>query len=192
MKKEIVFKKGSWDPSQWNYVTTARHPEVINFLQDDNFISNTFDDNNDPQYISMLYKENKKGIFTVSTKCLFKSYGAPLIVIADEPTRLENGVLRYNEYVEVVLYCNGINLWYIDGKNRTISQIVREEFPVEENIARTLTVTVDTNKYTLTIELDGEKNKHIIPFDKLSKFKKFYVGITACEGINNFYNFNIE
>lgn len=194
MKKEFNFSKDMWNPEEWSYVTTERHPEVTPFLQDACAISNTYYDEEEtrPQYISMIYNEELTGSFSASTKCSFKSYGAPIIVIADEPTRLEDGTLRYGLHIEVVLYQNGINLWYIDGTNNTIEQIVREEFPVEANTIRKLNVSVDLDKMWIIVKLDGEKGKHIIPWPKLANFKKYFVGITACEGINSFYSFDFE
>ena len=82
--------------------------------------------------------------------------------------------------------------YYLDDRKKKVSQIVREEFFVEEKKVYNLVVSVYTNKSWITVTLDGEKNKHIIPWPKLSKFKKYYVGITACEGINKFYNFEIK
>lgn len=194
MKKKINFSEGLWNPDEWRYVTTALHPEVTPFLQDACSISNTYydEEENKPQYISMLYKDELCDNFTVSTKCSFKSYGAPIIVISDEPDVMENGTLRYGLHIEVVLYQNGINLWYIDGKNNTIEQIVREEFPVEANCIRKMTVNVDLDKNWIIVKLDGEKGRHIIPWSKLSQFNKFYAGITACEGIDSFYDFEVE
>ena len=194
MKKEFNFSKGSWNPDEWSYVTTTRHPEVTPFLQDGGAISNTYydEEKTKPQYISMLYKDELTADFVVSTKCSFKSYGAPIIVIADEPDVLENGTLRYGLHIEVVLYQNGINLWHLDGAKNTVEQIVREEFPVEACCIKKLTVSVDMNKNWIIVKLDGEKGRHIIPWPKLSQFKKFYAGITACEGINSFYSFEVE
>lgn len=194
MKKKINFSDGLWNPDEWRYVTTALHPDVTPFSQDACSISNTYydEEENKPQYISMLYKDELMANFTVSTKCSFKSYGAPIIVISDEPEVMENGTLRYGLHIEVVLYQNGINLWHIDGKNNIIDQIVREEFPVEANCIRKMTVNIDLDKNWIIVKLDGEKGRHIIPWPKLSEFKKFYAGITACEGIDSFYDFEVE
>ena len=59
MKKEFNFSKGMWNPNEWSYVTTERHPDVTPFLQDDCAVSNTYYDEEEtrPQYISMIYNE---------------------------------------------------------------------------------------------------------------------------------------
>lgn len=190
MKKEIYFK--NWNKDEWKYITNNTHPNITEFTQNKDYIKNTYDNNKKPQYISMIYNDDLKENFTISTKCSFESYGAPIIVIADEPTKLKNNILKYNTYIEIVLYENGINLWHINNKTKKVTQIIREEFKVENNKIHNLIVSVDLNKSWIIVSLNNENIKHIIPWPKLSKFKKYYTGITACEGINRFYNFIIK
>ena len=102
------------------------------------------------------------------------------------------GVLRYGEYLEIVLYKNGVNVWrmWYDPAvtvNGGVSwkKLMGVEFPVTEDEIHTLVCEVKAD--SLRIEADGRRMSLYIP----DLYPDFHAGIDACEGVNRFYSFDV-
>ena len=67
----------------------------------------------DYDYISMLTRKKYPADVTLTTRCSFDAFGAPLIVITDDYRTDESGHNFYGLHFEVVAYENGINIWHI-------------------------------------------------------------------------------
>lgn len=189
--KHINFSKGRWENDDFSCAYTMRWDRTPAFIQERDHVRNErFGEGvYDFDYISYVSKEKYCGDIKISAQCSFDNYGAPLIVIADNLTEDENGVLWYNEYYEVVLYEKGINVWHLypeDSGKIVWDKLLGVEFPVSAGEKHTLSVRVIGKK--LFIEADDKKMTLLV--DKL--YDSFHVGITACEEINRFYSMTVE
>lgn len=142
-------------------------------------------------YVSIVHNEK----FTKGAKATlvssFDSYGAPLITIANSVELDEKGELRYGDHYEVVGYENGCNVWFItdpdEGSDRHFKSqnCLRLRFPVEEK--KPFSMSVELLDKVIRVELCGESFD--LPTPLMSD--EVYIGFTACEGINRFYEAEI-
>ena len=138
-------------------------------------------------YVSALNKEKVVAPVKINTECSFDFFGAPLIVIAQDICK-KDGKWFYGKHLEVVAYEEGINVWEIvpDDINITNVELIGEKkFAVNEREKFVLDVEISKNKLVARIGADEivvDYNFH----------KEFFVGFTACEGVNRFYSFNIK
>ena len=142
-------------------------------------------------YVSIVHNEK----FTKGAKATlvssFDSYGAPLITIANSVTVDERGELRYGDHYEVVGYESGCNVWFItdpdEGSDRHFKSqnCLRLRFPVEEK--KPFSMSVELLDKVIRVELCGESFD--LPTPLMSD--EVYIGFTACEGINRFYEAEI-
>ncbi len=138
--------------------------------------------------ISLLDKNRYSGNITIYTECDFEGIAAPLIVIAEDIRTDENGVVRYDNYFEVVIYKNGINIWRLWPENGKIvhKNLLRLVYRLETGKKHPLSVTITPN--SISAETTGIKATIPAP----DMFETFYAGITACEGLCRFYNMEIK
>ena len=127
----------------------------------------------------------------MKAKCFFDKFGAPLIVITDDYKQLEDGTYQYGLHFEVVAYENGCNVWHIvpgkDEKNLIdVTKVSAIEFPIEDKSIIDMEVTIKEKKLFIRVNNETFVAEHEdIP-------NQMHVGITACEGINQFYEFGVE
>ena len=186
----IDFSRGTWNTDDVTYAYSYRFEETPVFIQRDNCVENQ--QNSDARYgfdnISMMSRKAYAPGARISTHCAFEGEGAPLIVIADKMFVDPRGVVRYGDYIEVVLYQNGVNVWRMwmkDGKV-TWKKLMGVEFPVTHGDIHQLTTEITADR--LNIEADGRKMSVLID----PMYSSFHLGINACEGINRFYDMVIE
>ena len=120
---------------------------------------------------------------------MFSSVEDGKIVIAEDLSEDENGLLRYREYYEVVLYENGINVWRLrTDKNDHVTwkKLMSVDFPVTPKEKHTLSVDVLAD--SLEITADGKKMSLFL----FERFPSYFVGIDACENVNRFYSFKAD
>ena len=98
-----------------------------------------------------------------------------------------NGNLRYNEYKEIVVWKNGINVWDLWKKDEKIiyDKLLALNSDVKENEVHTLEVIIENDSFTFT--LDGVTTYLRVE----NMYSDFHLGITACEGICKFYDMEI-
>ncbi|MBR5871610.1 MAG: hypothetical protein IKZ09_11305 [Clostridia bacterium] len=188
---KIDFSRGAWNTDDLVYAYTYRFPGAPEFLQQNDCVENRPDDTGtfgcDWENISMLSKETYPVGTRITVRCAFFDLGAPLITIADRMYN-ENGVMKYGDYMEVVLYKNGINIWRMhmdENKTVTWKKMLGVEFPVTEGDIHTLSVTVTADG--LTVEAD----EHRMFWRCADIYESFHLGIDACEGLNRFYSLEI-
>lgn len=187
---KIDFSRGAWDTDDMTYAYSYRFEETPVFVQCDDCVQNQR--NSEARYgfdnISLMSRKAYAPGARISTRCSFEGDGAPLIVIADKMFLDPRGVVRYGEYMEVVLYQNGVNVWRMwmkDGKV-TWKKLMSVEFPVTHGDIHQLTTEITGDR--LNIEADGRKMSVLID----PMYHSFHLGINACEGINRFYDMVIE
>lgn len=184
------FAKDLWNTDALTYAYSYRFDATPQFLQKNDCIENR--PNPDAVYgfdnISLLTKNTYGPGTKITTQCAFENLGAPLIVIADKLETDTRGVVRYGEYLEVVLWKNGVNVWkmWLENGEVTWKQLMGVDFPVTEHEIHTLSVTIE--KEELHIEADGQK----ILLHVENIYPVFHLGINACEGINRFYTLSIS
>lgn len=186
----IKFAENAWNQDKLTYAYSYRFEETPEFIQKTDCVENT--KNPDAVYgfdnISLMSREKFGPGTKLTTRCAFEDLGAPLLVIADQLSTDERGIVRYGDYVEVVLWKNGVNVWrmWMEDGEVTWKQLMGVEFPVSEHDIHTLSVTIEAD--TLHIEADDRKMQlyinHLYP--------SYHLGINACEGINRFYDLEIS
>lgn len=186
----ITFANNTWNLDHLTYAYSYRFEETPAFIQKEDCIENK--QNPDAVYgfdnISLLTKVSFSDSVRLRTRCAFEDLGAPLLVIADKLETDQRGIQRYGDYLEVVLWKNGVNVWrmFYDGNEVTWKQLMGVEFPVSEHEIHTLSVTIE--KDTLHIQADDRTMQLYIDH----MYDSYHLGINACEGINRFYDLEIQ
>ena len=192
------FKQGGWDPADWQIVRSPRWMEVSHWEQHEDHIANHLPPDLRPEdmqmgrdrtgesYISMLLKEPAYGSSRAAAVCAFDGRMAPLLVFSHELGPV------HREHLEVVLYDRGINLWHHFYKNGVPSWKLISFFDLDLKVGQ---------KYTLSAEMIFKnKGKFLLMGCDGQTFgcriaddwpEQYYVGFTACEGRNRFYNFTL-
>ena len=137
---------------------------------------------------SLMLTEPYTGDVLIQTRCSFDAWGAPLIVISEDLAKDADGVWRYREYYEVVLYEEGVNVWRMTTNEKdevTWKKMMSVSFPVAPKEIHTLAVRVLGD--TLEILADGHEMSVCLP----DLFARYFVGIDACENINRFYDLSV-
>lgn len=186
----ISFAKDSWKLGDLTYAYSFRFEKTPTFIQRTDCIENC--KNPEAVYgydnISLITAKKYNASTIVTTRCSFEELGAPLIVIADKLYTDSRSVIRYGDYLEVVLYKDGVNVWRMkmnDGKV-TWKKLMGVEFPVSTGDIHTLSVKINAD--TLVIEADDKKMDLYVE----NMYPSYHLGINACEGINRFYDLKIE
>ena len=184
---KISFSGNTWHTGELVYAYSYRFEETPVFLQKPDCIENRanpgavygFDN------ISLLTPEKFGPGTTITARCAFLDLGAPLLVLSPWMEQDSRGVNRYGDYIEVVLWKNGVNvwrMWYRDGEV-TWKQLLGVDFPVSEGEIHTISVTVGTD----TLEITADDRNMLLAVEDL--YPAFHVGVNLCEGINRFYDF---
>ena len=144
-------------------------------------------------YVSIVHNDTYGVGAKVSTTCSFDHYGAPLLTFANSVyTEEETGVLRYGDHYEVVAYEEGCNVWFVtkapEGSGRRFDSecCLRLRFPIAEGSKIHLSTEIRENKVLRVLVNDASFD---LPAPRMAD--EVYIGITACEGINHFYDAEI-
>jgi len=195
----VSFAEGKWSSDEWMMVKSSRTPYIGKWIQNADHIQNLIpQEYSDPKqllgidsYTSMVWKEPVSGNFVVASTMDFEHEMAPLLVLADELGTDANSYPEFRQHWEIVLWNEGINVWhhrYIDGKqNWHLASSIKLPF-------------LPKTKYELKTEVrrraDGAELTIICGDAKFTYIEHEFpatvrAGITGCEGINRFYDFNI-
>ncbi len=187
---KYVFKKDGWNKDDFMYAYSPACKEFPQFIQEEDCIVNKeglglcgY------QYISIITKKKYATGVKATTHCRYDKFGAPLIAFTNELWE-KDGNTMYGAHFEVVAYEDGCNVWLIkpnpEGPRPTIPKKIGSlPFKLEDGCLLTMTVKMLDKK--IYIDINGnafEVENEEIP-------DTFHLGITACEGINRFYNFEI-
>lgn len=186
--KKIYFKKGMWEEN-FVYAYCPRFPFSPEFVQKNGYIENSVnpDMRDGFDYVTALLCEKYESV-KLTLECSFEKYGAPLITIAEDVFKNEEGNLIYKNYHEVVLWEGGINIWHLKDEEGSvkIKKLAALDFPLEGGKRHTFSAEIVKGGIKAVC---GSYSFYVaIP----TLPEKFYAGITGCENINKFYSLEIE
>lgn len=192
MTEKYVFDKKFDLEEKFIYVTSPASKSKNKFIQKETCIENSYNEEiKDFDYISILTKEKYESGVTVKVKCSFDKFGAPLIVFTDDYKQLVDGTYQYGLHFEVVAYENGCNVWHIvpgkeEKKPIDVTKVEAIEFPIKDKSIIDMEVTIKSKKLYIRVNDEAFEAEHEDIPDQM------HVGITACEGMNQFYEFEVE
>lgn len=192
MTEKFIFNNQFNLAEKFIYVTSPASKSRNKFIQKENCIENSYNEEiKDYDYISIVTKEKYRDGVTMRVKCSFDKFGAPLIVFTDDYKQLEDGSYQYGLHFEVVAYENGCNVWHIvqgkGGKNPIdVTKVDSREFSIEDKSIIEMEVTVKEKKLYINVN-----DKYFVA-EHEEVPSQMHIGITACEGINQFYEFEVE
>lgn len=192
MKEKFIFNNQYNLEENFIYVSSPASKSKNKFIQKEDFIENSYNEEiKDYDYISIVTKEKYGDGVTIRVKCSFDKFGAPLIVFTDDYKQLEDGGYQYGLHFEVVAYEKGCNVWHIvpgkDKKNLIdVTKVDFREFTIADKSIIDMEVIIKDKKLFIRVNDETFVAEHRdIP-------KQMHVGITACEGVNQFYEFEVE
>ena len=192
MSEKYLFHKEFLLEDKFIYVSSPASKSKKKFIQRKEYVENSYNDEiKDYDYISIITKEKYEDGVNVKVKCSFEKFGAPLIVFTDDYIQLEDGSYQYGLHFEVVAYENGCNVWHIvpgqDEKNPIdVTKVNSMEFPIDDKSVIDMEVTIKEKKLFIRVNDQTFIAEHEdIP-------KQMHVGITACEGVNQFYEIEVK
>lgn len=186
----LKFKKDNWTMEGLTYAGSARFPAMPEMEQWEDHIANAPCDamNDGYAYISLVTKEKLQPGVKIATRCAFEDRAAPLIVMPKELVE-KDGVLYYGDYLEVVLWVNGINVWNLwtdETGSVQIRNLLRLEMPVQKRVAHDFAVEIQKDRFVITLD---DKRVSLYCGDI---YHSFHLGITGCEGPCRFYDMEIN
>ena len=186
----IEFKKDSWSMDGLTYAGSLRFAPMPEMVQREGYIENIpcAASRDGYAYISLVTQEKLQPGVKLSSRCAFEDMAAPLVVL---PKALieKDGKLYYGDYLEVVLYENGINIWNLwmaENGEVKIRNLLRLEKPVEPGVIHELEVEIEKDRFVVT--LDGSR----VSMYCADIYDSFHLGITGCEGPCRFYDMEIR
>lgn len=192
------FTQGNWNIKDWQMVKSPRWDHLGEWIQKKDCIQNATPVNATAKdlggakagetYTSMVLKQKASGRLEISSTLSFEDQYAPLIVLADNLGQDTSGHPEYRNHTEIVIYDGGINIWqhyYRDGKPSWV-KVAWENFKLKSKTKYHVQVKVDGNRIEVTA------GGHTLGCTDLDLPSQYYVGVTACEGINNFYEFGAK
>jgi hypothetical protein len=193
MKKFYNLKKGQWDNNELVPAYSPACFDRANFRQEDNCLVNREGKSLfGYEYISLTEKVKRKMGVVATLQCSFEKFGAPLIVFSNDLPVNEKGERIYGEHYEIVAYEKGINIWKVipwpERVERPTKSILlaKKEFAIEGNSM------IEIKMEILEDKIKSWVNGEYLETEVEGLPTEFWVGFTACEGINRFYTFEVE
>ena len=187
---KYVFAKDNWSMDGLVWAGSVRFPAMPEMEQQEDHIANvpTPVSRDGYAYVSLLTEEKVKPGVKLSTRCAFDGVAAPLVVLPKELIE-KDGKLYYGDYLEVVLWKNGINIWDLwtdETGTVKIRNLLRLEKPVETGVTHDFSVEIYEDRFVAV--LDGSR----VGMYCGNIYESFHLGITGCEGPCRFYDMTIE
>ncbi len=139
-------------------------------------------------YVSLVTKEKLTPGVKLSARCSFENAAAPLFVLAKDLTE-KDGLLYYGDYLEAVIWKNGINAWNLwtdETDTVQIRNLMELKMPVEQGSIHEFSLEIHKDRFV--IGLDGLK----VSLYCGDIYDNFHLGITGCEGLCRFYDMEIS
>lgn len=184
------FQKGGWSEETLTHAYSYRFAETPAFVQGDTWIENPPGtvDGSGYSYISLVSREKFRPGARITAHVAFEELAAPLLVLAKELEEAD-GVLRYGDYLEVVIWKNGLNVWDLwrqeDGSVKWV-KLLGLTMPLETGKIHELKLRTTEGRFE--IELNGMP----ISLQVKQLYSSFHLGVTGCEGPCRIYDMEIE
>ena len=187
---KCVFAKDNWSMDGLVWAGSVRFPAMPEMAQQEDHIANvpTPVSRDGYAYISLVTKGKLQPGVKLSSRCAFEDLAAPLFVLPRE-LQEKDGKLYYSDYLEVVLWTNGINIWNLwtdENGEVKIRNLLRLQIPVEKSVPHDFSVEILKDRFNVALD---EKKVSIYCEDI---YDSFHLGITGCEGPCRFYDMTIE
>ena len=196
------FSKGKWEASEWQIIKSPRWSYIGDWEQHPDHIANKVPKNASEEemlnkragetYTSMILKEKFSQNLTITSTMSFDYRMAPAIVITPGYGKDADDNLEHREHFEIVLFDKGLNVWhhyYTDGKPYwKKAAFIDADFESKNKYSLSVEIKTDERGTTMIVSCEGKT----FGFMDDSIPKMFYVGITGCEGVNRFYDFQIS
>lgn len=199
---EVDFHPGAWATNDWILVKSPRWNYCHDFVQKEDGIENAcpdlpgsilFAEHASDVYSAMVHRERFSLGASISSTMRFDNRMAPLIVLAGKLDATADGRPQFGEHWEMVLYDEGLNVWY---------HYLKDGKPVWYRAAFLNTTFAPNTPYRLEVKVvrtrKGQKEMtiscgcHTLGFVHDALPETFYAGIIGCEGRNRFYNFSVH
>ncbi len=183
------FRQGAWSEEALTHAYCKRFDATPTFLQGDGYISNPKAevDSTGYSYISLVSREKYTPGATITAHMSFEELAAPLLVLAKDLEEID-GVYRYGNYLEVVLWKNGLNVWDLwqepDGTIKWV-KLLGLTMPLETGKIHELTLRTTEDRFEITL------NGMPISLQVKQIFSSFHMGVTGCEGPCRIYDMEI-
>ena len=187
---KCVFQKNGWSMDGLTHAFSTRFDPMPEFVQQADCIENaaTPISRDGYAYVSLVTKEKLTPNVKISTRCAFEALAAPLFVLPKSLIE-KDGHLFYGDYLEVVLWKNGINVWNLwtgdDGEVK-IRNLLRLQLPVETGKLHDFSLEIQKDRFAVTLD----SLSFSLYCDEI--YDSFHLGITGCEGPCRFYDMEIE
>ena len=197
-----VFTPEGWRREDWLPVKTPRWNEVGAWEQCADHLENRVPAELSEEqlascheaYVSMLWKTPVEGDAAVAATMAFASRYAPSIVLAGElgASAACDGMAEYREHWEIVLYADGINVWHHEFREGKpywrLAAWLKHPFAPKTKYRLEAKVVFTAKTPLLTVTCDGQTFGCMLP----TLPRSYRVGLTACEGRNCFYDFQVR
>ena len=202
----ILFQPGKWNEADWTLVKSSRWDVVSRFVQRENWIENVVPEGATPEemlnvkapetYASLLWKPELEGSFTVASRMDFDYRMAPLIVLADEIGASKTGFPEFRQHWEIILWDEGINVWHhvFDEEGKQHWTLAANAQRPSDNLFKANTIydlVVHVRRQAEGAILDIQCGDERLSLNAPQFPQKVRAGITACEGLNRFYDFRV-
>ena len=195
---KCTFNPEGWQANDWLQVRSPRWDHPGGWEQQPDHISNcvpadaTKEQMQGPRagevYSSMIVDHPPVADLLVRTRTSFDYLMAPLVVLTGPLGEDGEGNPEYREHIEVVIYHLGVNVWHHTWVDEGPAwyRAGWGDFPLEAGVAHLL--EVERAGANLSVRVNDHRfGCHIGSFDCQVR-----AGITACEGVNRFYEFEIS
>lgn len=192
MRKFYDLKYGI-DKNDWFDCYSPHAVRKGKFVQEEDCVRNEYDESiKDYDYTTAMHGE-RHGVGTkIVAVCDFDGTGAPIITFNDDMKRTADGDNTYGVHFEVVAFEKGCNVWYylppLAGQEplANLTLLRFEDYPLRSG--EKIRLSVEFLDRAIVVGL----NEHHFKVECEQFPKEFFLGFTACEGINRFYNVEIE
>ncbi|MGN0866169.1 MAG: hypothetical protein ACI4SG_00625 [Oligosphaeraceae bacterium] len=203
------FQPGQWSPRDWVMVRSPRFPFPGEWVQEEDFIRNRVPPQQEGEpdraygerlqgpeaprtYVSMVLAEPVKGRkITLKATMAFQYRMAPLLVLANGLGADGEGNPEYREHWEIVLYDQGINVWHHELREGKpywrLAAFLQTPFSPQTPHLLSAQVEFTAKGPRLTIRCGESVFGCLLP----TLQPNFRAGLTACEGVNQFWDFTL-
>jgi hypothetical protein len=192
---KIRFANGAWKEEELPYAYTHRFKETPKFTQLSDSVVNRADEAAPAgwEWISLLTAEKVSTEKKASVRFRFEGEAAPILLFADWVSEDENGDRRFGDYIEIVAWKNGVNVLQLNYDPNLEKDggvywklLLGVDYKVDEREEHTITAWTKNGKTEIYMD-DRHFTLHIPAMPK-----EAHIGLTACEGLCRFYEFELE